>query len=397
MPYHLVGVSHRTADVSVRERLALSTDDILRRLMVERGAGRSLVVLCTCNRLELYWWGEHDQEARLQALAAERELALQPSTIYRLDGPAALRHLFAVAAGIDSQIFGEVEILGQVRRAHDAAREAGTTTPELDFAFTAAVAAGRRARRETALGRHPGSISEAALQHAKRSFDGSLAERRVLIVGAGEVAESLLRALAAEPVAGVTLVGRSEQRAAELAKSVPRARATPLGWEGLPAALGGADVVVAATSSRRPVLAVDQVAAAVAVRPDASIVVLDLAVPRNVDPAARDVPGVRLYDLDDLQLQHCPAVGGGSAAMDEIDRVLDEELARFRRQLRHRAAAPRLAELHRLGAELAREEAERALAQLGTVSERDREVVRRMAERLAKRVLYPASRRIREG
>jgi glutamyl-tRNA reductase len=136
--------------------------------------------------------------------------------------------------------------------------------------------------------------------------------------------------------------------------------------------------------------------AAVAARGGRPLVVLDLAVPRNVEPAARDLPGVRLFDLDDLRLQHCPATSASSPALDHAERVLHEEYVRFRSALRHRAAAPHLAELHRLGAELAQEEADRALAELESLSERDRDVVRQLASRLTRRLLYPASKAIRE-
>jgi glutamyl-tRNA reductase len=132
-------------------------------------------------------------------------------------------------------------------------------------------------------------------------------------------------------------------------------------------------------------------------RTDRGLLVLDLGVPRNIEPAARDVPGVRLFDLDDLRLQHCPAEGPAAPALEAVGRILERELARLDRALRRRAAAPELAELHRFGAVLAREEAEHALAELGALSEEQSAVVRRMAERLARRLLYPASRTMRES
>jgi glutamyl-tRNA reductase len=149
--------------------------------------------------------------------------------------------------------------------------------------------------------------------------------------------------------------------------------------------------VLAATSAHRPVLDETVLSAALAGR-TAPMVVLDLGVPRNVDPGLRDLPGLHLFDLDDLRLQHCPAAGPAAPALDEARRVLEHEIGRFERALRRRAAAPALAELHRLGNAMAREEAERALAELGLGSEEKSAVVRRMAERLARRLLYPASR-----
>ncbi|MGH7515968.1 MAG: glutamyl-tRNA reductase [Gemmatimonadales bacterium] len=389
---HLVGISHHTADVGVRERLALSADDMARRLEVEAAAGRSLILLSTCNRLELYWWGDADQEPHLRRLAAERGVALDCPLLYRRDGPAALRHLFTVAAGLDSQVVGELEILGQVRRAHQLAAAAGATTWELDLAFAAALAAGRRARRDTMLGRHPASVSGAALEHAARCLGGSLAGVLVLVLGAGEVAGGVLRALEGRGAARVAVLSRRRERGARLAAAVPGANAQTAGWDRLADEMSAADLVFAAIGSRRPVLDAAALTRIMASRPDRGLVVLDLGVPRNIEPAARDVAGVRLFDLDDLRLQHCPAVGPAAPALEEVGRILERELARLDRALHRRAASPELAELHRFGAVLAREEAERALAELGALSEEKSAVVRRMAERLARRLLYPASR-----
>jgi glutamyl-tRNA reductase len=393
---HLVGISHHTADVAIRERLVLSPEEIAGRLEIEAAAGRSLVILSTCNRLEFYWWGEGDQEHHLRALAAERDLPLEPELVHRRDGIEAVRHLFGVASGLDSQVLGELEILGQVRRAHRAAAIAGATRPELDLAFAAAVTAGRRARRDPVLGRHPGSVSAAAVAHAAHCFGGSLAGARVVLVGAGQVARGALHALAMQHPRRVVMLGRHSERCAALAAAIPAVNVLVSRWEHLGRELASADLVITATAARRPVLDETVLPSTLAER-GTPMVVLDLGVPRNVDPAVRDLRGVHLFDLDDLRLQYCPAVGPAAQALDDARRLLDHEIARFERTLRRRAAAPALAELHRLGAVLAREEAERALAELGLVSEEKSTVVRRMAERLARRLLYPASRAFQDS
>ena len=393
---HLTGISHHTADVAIRERLVLSSDALAARLRAEATSGRSLVILSTCNRFELYWWGEGDQEAQLWALAAERGVAVPRSQVYRYDGVEAVRHLFAVASGLDSQVLGELEILTQVRRAHRLAAMAGATRSELDLAFAAAITAGRRARRESMLGRHPAAVSAAAVQHAARCFGGSLAATRVLVLGAGQVAGGVLRALAAHGAGSVVVVGRNPERCAALAAAIPDAGARVAPWDHLEAAIVDADLVLAATAAHSPVLGEANLPAALATR-TTPMVVLDLGVPRNADPAVRDLPGLHLFDLDDLRLQHCPAEGPASPALDEARRVLEHEIGRFERALRRRAAAPALAELHRIGAAMAREEAERAVAELGLGSEEKSEVVRRMAERLARRLLYPASRTFQDS
>ena len=394
MPFHLAGVSHHTADIGVRERLVLPGDEVTAWLERERDAGRSLVLISTCNRLELYWWGDHDQEAGLQSMARERGLRLDPRTLYRKDGLPALHHLFLVAAGLDSQVLGEHEVAGQVRQAHEQARALGTTTWELDAAFAGALAAGRRVRRETALGRHPDSVASASVAHAKRCAGGSFAGRHVVVLGAGEVADGVLRALEAESCGSVLVLGRSAERTEILAGDRSAAWG---GWESLPEALARADVVFAATAAPEPVVSSPALVAALHLRPDRPLVVLDLALPRNVDPAGRDVPGIRLFDLDDLRLQHCPAAVGASPALEEAEAVVRAEVSGFRKMLRERAAAPHLAELHRLGERIAQEESDRTLGELGSLSEEQQHRVRQMAERLVRRVLYPASQTIRHS
>ena len=395
---HVVGVSHHTAEVGVRERLALSADDTSRRLQAAAAAGRSLVILSTCNRLEFYWWGGEDQESEFRQFAHDRDVELHPALLYRRDDEAAVRHLFAVAAGLDSQIMGELEVLGQVRRAHQLAAAAGASTWEMDLAFAAAIAAGRRARRDGVLGRHPASVSSTAVQHAARCLGGTLTGASVLVLGAGEVAVGVLRAIESQGGATrVTLLSRRGERSRVAAASVPGARAECHSWNELRQALVQADVVITATGSRNPVVTAAALAHALAGRRrEAGLVVLDLGVPRNVDTAARDLAGVRLFDLDDLRLQHCPAPGPGSPALAGVSAMLERELDRYARALRQRDVSSELAELHRLGAALAREEAERAIAELGSLPDDKSDVVRRMAERLIRRLLYPASRTLRD-
>jgi glutamyl-tRNA reductase len=391
LSFHVVGVSHHTAGVEVREQFALTPGEAEAWLEAERLAGRSAVLLSTCNRCEVYWSGDHDLDRWFQDFARARG-AGEHHAVTRLDGPAAVRHLYNVTAGLDSQILGEHEILGQVRRAYQTARAAGTTDRLLDAVFTGALSAGRRVRRETMLGRHPASVSSAAVDVAS-SVGGGLAGRRAVVLGAGSVAEAVLRALAPERLAGVAVVNRHVARAERVASAWG---AVPAGWNDVEALLAAADVVFVSTSSTRPLLSAGMLADAVAAVPSRRMTVLDLSVPRNVDPSARSVPGVRLYDLDDLQQLRCPGGGFSAPAIAEADQLLREEVEQLLRSIAVReAASPRLAELHRMATRLADEEAERALRELGQLSERERQVVREMAERLVRRVLYPVSRDIR--
>lgn len=393
LSFHVVGVSHHTATVGVREQFAFSEEELAALLADERAAGRSALLLFTCNRCELYWCGPHHLEARFRDLALARGVTL-PGTIARLDGAEAVRHVFAVTAGLDSQILGETEILGQVRRAYDAARAAGTTTREMDAIFSTALSAGRRVRRETLLGRHPASVSSAAVELAAKEWADGFGGRLVVVLGAGEAAEGVLRSLHLQGAKNVVLVNRNPVRAEVLATAWGAAVRS---WEEFPELVAAADLLLVATRAARPVVVTEQLASAVAGREGWPLVTIDLSVPRNVQPEARDVPGVRLFDLDDLQRLCCPAAAAPAVALQEAERLLEEEIARLAHSLRGRAAAPRLAALHRLGAQVAEQETAWALAQLDDLSERQQEVVREMADRLVRRVLYPVSRSLREG
>jgi glutamyl-tRNA reductase len=224
------------------------------------------------------------------------------------------------------------------------------------------------------------------------SAAGGLAGARALVLGAGEVAEGVLKALHGRR-ATTALVNRRPERAAALASAWG---AVSGAWDELDALLAASDVVFVATSAGHPVITAARLAEAA--RPGGrELSVLDLSVPRNVEPSARSVPGIRLFDLDDLQRLRCPVEGFASPAIDHARQVLDQELERLDTALRARAAAPRLAELHRMATRLAEEEAEVALARLGDLDEREQQVVREMAERLVRRVLYPVSRAVREA
>jgi glutamyl-tRNA reductase len=392
IPFHVVGVSHHTATVGVRERFAFTPDELAAVLAQARAADRSALLLVTCNRCELYWTGTYDSESWFHELAHARGVTLN-GALARFEGADAVAHLFTVAAGLDSQIRGETEILGQVRRAYDAARAAGTTTPELDAIFSAALSAGRRVRHETLLGRHPASVSSAAVSLAAQAWPDGFGDRLVVVLGAGEAAEGVLRSLHEGGSTNVALVNRNPHRAGVLAQAWG---AAAHGWERLPSLTAAADLLFVATGAARPVVLAGELADAMAARSGRPLTVIDLGVPRNVEPEARAVPALTLFDLDDLQRLCCPAAGTATAALREAQAMVNDEIARLELTLRGRAAAPRLAELHRLGVQVAEQEAAWALAQLSDLSERDQRVVREMAERLVRRVLYPVSRSLRE-
>jgi len=390
LSFHLVGVSHHTAAVQDREQFAFGPEETGIILGSFRQEEMPAVLLSTCNRCELYWSGPHEGEAWFRKLARNGpDLAGLQLTRHR--GMAAVRHLFRVSAGLESQILGEAEVLGQVRRAYEAARTAGTTTGEMDLIFSAALSAGRRIRRETPLGRHPASVSTAAVDLVLQGWRGRR-EPEVALLGGGEVGEGVLRAFQQRGEARVTLLGRHPDKTQILAQSWG-ANAAPLSE--LENILLATDVLMVATASSRPVVTAAQLHRTVTGRQDRPLLVVDLAVPRNVEPESRRIPGVQLLDLDDLQHLCCPAAGAPSEALADAEAVIEDELIRLGLNLRGRVAAPRLSELHRISRQLAEQETDWALARLESLSPAEREVVREMADRLVRRVLYPLSQNLR--
>ena len=299
-PFNLIGITHRKADLTLRERFARSPGEIAELL---GDTGRNGVVLSTCNRFEIYWWGSEGwSDWFLNGTGSVPRTAL-----VRHQSVAAVRHLFSVAAGLDSPVLGEHEILGQVRRAWGLSRDQGATTRELDLVFASAIAAGRRVRRETVLGHHPASIGSVAVE-AVQLRSGSLKDRPVVVIGAGEAARGVVAALS-EAGATIRLVVRHRERALALAE---RYQAELQPWEMLDWVMAETPVVIAATSAPHPFLAAERLQS---LSPGSTVV--DLGVPRNVDPAARGIAGLTVLDLDDLQAGsrgRLPEIGPGIEA-----------------------------------------------------------------------------------
>lgn len=294
------GVDHHRSPVELRERLAVAATDplALAALLRQLPGASECVVVSTCNRLEIYLGGPVDR-ARVDAALAERagvaahELA---GHAFAHQGEAAARHLFRVAAGLESMVLGEAEIAGQVRRSYDNARSAGLAGGVLNPLFQRALACGKDVRTTTGLGDHKLSIASQAVDLAKQ-VHGDLASARLLLVGAGETAELAARYLAAAGVRTITVVNRSPERASELAG---RIGGTAISWDGLAGALVGHDVVVSSTAAPHPVITTAMVRHAVRAR-RAPLVLLDLAVPRDVEADAGSLDDVFVFNIDHLE------------------------------------------------------------------------------------------------
>ncbi len=299
-----LGISHRTAPLELRERLALTEGRAVGVLgeLTSSEQVREAAALSTCNRTELYLVVADPVEAEsaaLSALARQAEIRLTELVghLYSLRSSDAARHLFRVTAGLDSMILGEAEIQGQVKRAYELALVEGATGPILNRLFRGALAAGGRARDETGVSRRGVSISSVAVELAQRTL-GDLGERRVLVIGAGETAELVARALVARGVTTVFIANRRYDRAIGLAQ---RFGGRAVRFDELPAQLEAADIVVSATNSPHHIVERDDLGQVMRQRAGRPLLIVDIAVPRDVDPACREIPGVSLHDVDDVQ------------------------------------------------------------------------------------------------
>ncbi len=328
----LLGVSHKTAPVALRERLALTNTGIERflREVVSLPEVREAAAISTCNRTELYLVvgdpvaAESAVLGRL-ATGAGIRLTELADVIYSPRNCDAARQLFRVTSGLESMIVGESEVQGQVRRSYELALEAGVTGPMTNRLFTTALTTGKRVRSETRISRGRASISSVAVDLAA-DVVGQLADRHVVIIGAGETSELTAQALAVHGVRTVFVANRHAARARSVAA---RFGGAVVSLDALPAQLEAADIVVSSTSSPHPIVESAELAEVMRARDGRPLVLIDIAVPRDIDPACADLAGVSLYDIDDLQgvVARTLAVRAGEAARAE--EIVEEEIQRF--------------------------------------------------------------------
>jgi glutamyl-tRNA reductase len=349
----LVGISHHQAPVELRERAALDPGrarELAGRLAGERGEA---VCLSTCNRTELYLAEDSADEAERKAeaalLALEEELG--PS-LYRLRDEAAALHLFRVAAGLDSMVPGEGEILGQVRTAHDV----GAAGPILDRLFRDALHAGKKARTETAIGESPASVSSAAAALAEQVF-GDLSGRSVLVVGAGEAGELAIKSLVARGAAIAFVANRTAGRAEGL---TARFGGKPLSLDAVPDSLEHVDVVLSSTSAPARTLTRSEVERTLHARRGRPLFLIDLAVPRDLDPAIHELDGCYLYDIDDLEAVVAETLAGRRREAERAEAIVASEAERFREWQASLDVVPAITSLRAHAEEIRAAELERA-------------------------------------
>ncbi len=395
-----LGVSHKTAPLDLRERLSLTEGravGALGELTAAEGIHEA-AALSTCNRTELYLIVSDAVEAESTALGVlTRQAELRPTELlghlYSLRSGEAARHLFRVTAGLDSMIVGEAEIQGQVKRAYELALVEGATGPILNRLFRGALAAGGRARENTAISERSVSIPSVAVELARRTL-GDLTERRVLVIGAGETAELVARALVARGVATVFVANRHHDRAIGLAQ---RFGGAAVRLEELPEQLEKADIVVSATNSPHHIVERDGLEHVMKSRDERPLLLLDIAVPRDIEPDCREIPGVSLRDIDDFQQIVERNASGREAEARRAEPILEAEQDRFERWLASLEVVPTVASLR----ERADEVVERILAEnegrWESLSEADRERMAVMAKAVASRLLHEPTLRMKRS
>jgi len=386
----VVGTSHRRASLDLRERLRLdatAADELGRSLQQD---GLKAVVLSTCNRTEIYVCGDSAADAVLRAENALVQLGGSPvrSTLFRRRDEQAAHHLFAVAAGLHSLVPGESQILGQVREAARQARTAGTAGSLLGRLFDQAVHTGKRVRSETALGRNV-SIPSVALELAERDLD-SLEGRNVLVVGTGAMAELMLPKLLLRRVGDLAVAGRTPAKVHRLAA---RFGARPVGLDAIGRELHHADLAVTATSAPGFVVRVGDVAE----RGERRLVLVDLAVPRDVDPRVARLRGCRLHDVDDLT----PIVRRSDAEqrvdLERARGIVADEVRAFSAWRNSLQVAPAIASLHRRAEEIRTAELARAHAKLATLSAEQQQAVEAVTAQIVGKLLHTPTARLKQA
>ncbi|MBI2704525.1 MAG: glutamyl-tRNA reductase [Actinobacteria bacterium] len=387
----VIGLNHRTASLGLLERMAIDDASLPKALhdVVTRQDVSEAVVLSTCNRTEVYVVAERFHGAFADVRNFFGELAFLPPEGYadhlyvHYDDEAA-RHLFRVAAGLDSDVVGEVEVLGQVRTAWQRSQEEGTVGPQLNMLFRHALEAGKRVRSETGISRHIASVSTAAVAMAGERL-GTLDGQRILVLGAGEMGAGMVRALVDAGAAEVMVANRTFAKAQELAANVG---GRPLRLADVGSALASVDLLMTSTGASSMIIEHGDVAGVMAARDGRPLLIVDVALPRDVDPAVDSVDGVDLLDMDDLRAFADAGLRERRREVDSAGVLVDAEVERFVSVAQAREVAPLVASLHERAEAVRTAELRRFAGKLSSLDDRDRELVEALTKGVVAKLLH---------
>ena len=390
----VVGMSWRTAKVAVREKLAFREDELAETLLA---ITRELPVLealliSTCNRVEVYGVAKPGADATtaLRTWIAKRRnvrLADVGEALYERRGPAAIRHVFSVASSLDSLVVGEAQILGQLKDAYAFAGTAGTSGPVLSRAVERAFGVAKRVRTETTIARGAANVSSVAVELAGRVF-GNLAGKNVLVIGAGKMSSLAAKHLYSNGAQKIVVTNRSPEKAEALADEI---EATSRPWAELEQLLVEADVVISSTGSREPVLTKPMFKKIAKARRYRPMMVIDIAVPRDAEPAIADVDGVYLFDIDDLDKVVAANLAERQKAAEHAGKIVEHEAGQFEHWLRSQGVVPTIRALREKFAQVADAEVQKALEQLARkdmTRDQQREMLQRVVQLVVNKLLH---------
>ena len=391
MYIHCLGLNHTTASINLRERLAFN-EDSLRAALSRLGCGRlgdslnELVILSTCNRIELYAVSPRLAAEDLELFLSETRGApvdeFRPH-LYHYRDEDAIRHLLRVASGLDSLVLGEPQILGQVTDALELARGAGSSGPLLSRLFQGAIHAGKRARTETYIARNPASVSSLAASLAEKSVR-NLAQAQLVVLGAGEMAELAVEALRKRGAVKVLVLNRTLERAEALAK---RWQAEVSTFERLGEALSVADVLVSSTGAPHTIINPGTVERIMQARPSRPLVMIDIAVPRDIDSRCSEIPNVKVYDMDSLHARLEHSLAGREAEVPKVEAILKEEQVIFMAYFSSLDMLPLIAEVRQQAEAIRQAELNKTLRRLPDLTEAERARIDALTQALVKKLL----------
>lgn len=394
----LVGLSHKSAPLEVRESVSFRSTQILEALPVLRDELQEAVILSTCNRSEIYAVTARagDDTRRIQEFIADYHdlpsASIAPH-LYSKTGADAVQHLFSVSGGLDSLIVGESQILGQVRGALSAATEAKAANAASVRLFHAALRVGRRVRQETNIGRNPLSISYAGVRMAQRVL-GSLSDKRALLIGAGEAGSLVARALRTVGIGDLMITNRTESKAAELAAYLA-SRVTP--FENLEEALQSTDIVIAATDSPGYIITYAMADAIRRTPYEAPLFAFDLAVPRDIDPEVADEYGVRLFNIDDLSAIAEENLAERRRSMTDAEQIIDDEVAKFMKWWDSLDVMPMVKALRKNAEDIRQRELAKAFDMLEDIGPEKRQVVETLTRSIVNKILHDPTDSLKNG
>ncbi len=391
MKFSITGVNHKTAPLEIRERLAFAEDSLgaaLEELRRRPGVAEGLI-LSTCNRVEVALTADEDADARAvveEFLAGSRgvDRAEVVGRLYHLDGAEAIRHLFRVASSLDSMVVGEPQILGQLKTAYAAAKANGAVGGLLDSLVGRAFSVAKRVRSETQIGQSSVSVSSTAVELARQIF-GSLGGVKVLLVGAGKMAELAARHLVSAGVGRMAVTNRTSERAEQMASAFG---AETVPYEALAGALAAMDIVIASSAAPHYILTRDQMRRVIGERRHRPVFLIDIGVPRNIEPAVHELNDVFLYDIDDLQKVVDANRRGRLQEAEEAERIVAEEVERTLGRLKQREVAPTIVSLQQQLECIRAAELERVRSRLGGLTPQQEEALEALTRGIVNKIAH---------